>query len=243
VLNFGTSSYGLDQTLLKFTRKVHSWNPSVTVLGLLSGAAPRSTNIYLFLRPEQQMPFSKPRFVVQQDRLVPINVPNISPEEIQSSDSIFDLPLLNEDSFVVQPHWEKRLGDSSYVLRFLYSRFPRWLPNDERFSEQATITLAARLIEDVAAHARTSGSSLLIALLPTEADVNGRPPPYGEGVVSALAAKGLIVLNPLACMLSEVSREEMFVESGRHYSEKGNAALAKCIAPPIGALLDSSGAP
>lgn len=231
VLNFGVPSHGVDQTLLKFKHKVRSWRPRLVILGVLNGAAPRSGNVYLFLRAEQHLPFSKPRFVWREGGLHALNVPTLAAREIYAVDSISNLPLLQHETFFSPSHWQDSWLDSSYSMRYLFSRFPRWESHAPELSDGAITQLTVRLLEAFASEVASAGAKLLIVYLPVRADIEGKPAKYKDEIFPALAANGLNVLDPTACLLGHVPAP--FIEGGTHYTAEGNAALAQCLLPAV----------
>lgn len=237
VLNFAVPSHGLDQTLLKFEHKVAPWNASVVVLGMLNAAAPRSGDVYLSLRPDQTLPFMKPRFVVRGGEIATLNVPVIPAEKIYTSDSIFDLPLLQYDAYFLRRDWERSGFDASYLMRYLFSRFPRWDPQPVDLSDASLDELSARLIESLARKVERSGSSLLIVFLPERAQFAGKNAKHKDAITAALTRSGQTIYDPTACLLEKVNARDLFVEGGVHYSTNGNAALAACLAPHVTSLL------
>jgi hypothetical protein len=237
VLNFGVPSHGLDQTLLKFEHKVKMWKPNVVVLSVLNAAAPRSGNIYLVLRPDQSLPFMKPRFVDKGGEISALNVPVIPAEKIYENNSIFDLPLLDSDSYFDRSDWKRSALHASYVMRYLFSRFPRWQPPREDMSEAALNELSARLIASLAREVENVGAKLVIVFLPERAQVSGKGAKHHDALAASLAKRGISIFDPTPCMLERAGTRELFVEGGVHYSAMGNAILAACLAPQVATLL------
>lgn len=237
VLNFGVPSHGLDQTLFKFEHKVRTWSPQVVILGMLDAAAPRSGNVYLFLRPDQALPFSKPRFIAEDGELKAINVPVISAEQIYAQDSIFDLLLVEKDVLFQRSHWERSFHDASFVMRYLFSRFPKWDAQPADLSETALDELSARLIEALSAKVDAAEAKLFVVFLPERPQIEGGGVKHRDAIAKSLAKDGIAIFDPTPCLLSRVKAEELFVKGGVHYSAKGNAALAACLAPQIEPVL------
>jgi hypothetical protein len=239
VLNFGVSSHGVDQTLLKYKRDVLQWHAQVTVLSFLASVPLRSANVYLFLRPEQEQPYSKPRFTLANGELRLLNVPNVSPEQMLSRRSIFELPLIDQDLAFLREEWQGHPLDGSYVARYLLSRFPRWPARSPDLSDEAVVALTARLFDELVAAAHDAGSTPLIVSLPVRADLDGEPPRMRDALVSALASQGIAVIDPARCLLERLTVAELFVAGGSHYAPAGNAALAECLRPFVVMALDS----
>jgi hypothetical protein len=239
VLNFGVISHGVDQTLLKYKREVVQWGAQVTVLGFLSSVALRSANVYLFLRPDQEQPYSKPRFTLANGELRLLNVPNVSPEQMLSRRSIFELPLIEQDLAFSREEWEAHPLDSSYIARYLLSRFPRWPARSPELSDEAVLDLTSRLFGEFVAAMRDARSSPLIVSLPVRADLNGEPPRRKEALIAALTARGISVIDPTQCLLERLTVAELFITGGSHYTATGNATLAECLRPYVASALGS----
>jgi hypothetical protein len=239
VLNFGVPSHGIDQTLLKFDHKVAQWNPAVVILGMLDAAAPRSGNIYLFLRPDQALPFSKPRFVNDSGALSLVNTPVIAGDEIYSRESIYDLPHIEKDALFQRSHWQHSFLDASMLMRYLYSRFPRW--DAPVLSDTAAEELSSQLIQSLNAKVTAAGATLLVVFLPERPQIAGGPAKHRDAIAKSLARNGIAIFDPTQCLLTNVERQDLFVKNGVHYSAKGNAALANCLAPEVTRLLAADG--
>lgn len=59
-------------------------------------------------------------------------------------------------------------------------------------------------------------------------------------VIEKMRSRGVEIANLTECLLAQVSKEELFVANGLHYSGKGNAAVAKCMYPMIAPALGAS---
>jgi len=74
VLNFGTAGYGHDQIMLNLERNGAAWSPDVVLVGLID--VDRDRNVLDFYNAP------KPRFVVDDGRLIATNVPVPTPEQV-----------------------------------------------------------------------------------------------------------------------------------------------------------------
>lgn len=252
VLNFGVPSHGLDQTLLKFRRDVRPWSPQVTVVSFLNASPLRHTTMYLILRPDQQLPFTKPRFLLQEGALSVLNAPVVSAEAVLAHRSIHDLPRLEHDSRFQVAQWSASPLHNSYVARWLFSQFPRWPPSGSQPSPKEIVELASRLSEQLVAEIRAAGSEALLVSLPVQDDLAGGATAWRNAVVEQLARKNIEVFDMAPCLLRQVSLEEAFVQRGSangaqnypgaaHYSRAGNGAVAACLAPVVSQLLEPGG--
>jgi hypothetical protein len=98
VLNFGVDGYGVDQAYLRYRRDVAAWHPEIVILGVIDDDFRRTMCVYGFLCfPGFGMPFSKPRFVLTEQGLAPLNLPLAAPDSIFARPSIAELPFLTFD--------------------------------------------------------------------------------------------------------------------------------------------------
>ena len=83
VLNFGVSGYGMDQAFLRWEKMGYEFSPHVVIFGFQPGNVKRNVNLIRpLIHPKTAIPFSKPRFVEEEDKLRLINVPAVNPEKI-----------------------------------------------------------------------------------------------------------------------------------------------------------------
>ncbi|MBL8201876.1 MAG: hypothetical protein JNK40_12985 [Chromatiales bacterium] len=247
-LNFGVPSHGPDQTLLKYRRDVRRWQADVTVLGFLSASPLRNFTVYPFLDPHLELPFSKPRFVLRDDALMPLNSPPLSVPEMLDMPSLGSLPLLHEDRLFEVGHWSTPLATRLYLARYLVSRFPRYRTREERLSVETVAGLGARILAQLVREVRASGSVPLLAYLPVQADLTGGPVGLRDELIRRLAGEGIPVLDMGKCLQRAMPVQAAFIAPGfrrssqadpgpPHYSARGNAAIAGCLAPEVGAIL------
>ncbi len=250
VANFGVPAHGLDQTLLKLRRDVLPRRPDVVILGFLGASPLRTTSVYLFLQPDLELPWSKPRFLLEEGNLRLLNSPPEAAAAILARPTVWDLPLLRLDSGFEAPQWERPPLAGSFVARYLVSRFPRWSPRRQRFPDDDIVALTARLLEVVDADVRAAGAVPVLVSLPVLADLTGGAGGYRDRVVAALAAAGIEVLDVAPCLLARLPPEQLFLGPGErrthqaepgpaHYSPRGNEAVATCLAPVVLASAES----
>jgi hypothetical protein len=236
VANFGVLGYGVDQSYLRYVRDVRHRRPAIAILGFISNDLFRSMTVYTFLSfPEWESPFSKPRFLLTDGRLRLINAPTISPDAIFAKSAITDLPYLQYDMGYTPLEWQRDWYHASYFARFLATRFPRWIPENANAAEEAVFALNERILRSFVELARESGTRPVIAYFPTAGDFHPeRPNVTGK---TFLQRTGLPYLDPTPCLL-QVPESERF-EPGGHYSPRGNAAVAHCLARSLRNLLAS----
>lgn len=240
VLNFGVSGYGIDQMYLRYVKDVAAWHPNVVILGFIDHDLLRSMSLYGFLLFHMSdMPFSKPRFIVEGERLSAINYPLISMREILTMQSIQDLPGIMFETDYRPSEWDRpgwEIASRSFLFRLLITLYP--LREEERVEVSGASTLAVNraLLRAFAEAVRKSGAQPLLAYLPSNADFPARP--YATTGVQLLQTSDMASKNFVPC-LSEFKEDDRLLprSKGGHYTPIAHAALAKCLQPTVLELL------
>jgi len=228
VLNFGVDGYGVDQAYLRYERDVRSWRPDVVVLGIINHDISRTMGVYGFLTfPESEMPFPKPRFVLREDRLVPLNLPLPTPDSIFAKNSITQLPFIEYDGSFQRTEWERRFYHDAYSIRLLLSRYPRWPVPGPNVSDEAMQSINGELLRSFVRMAREQGSTPIVVYFPSRSDFETASRSSGGRVAKeVLETKRIPYLDMTDCV-SKISPDERFVT--RHYSPATNVAVAECL--------------
>jgi hypothetical protein len=231
ILNFGVDAYGVDQAYLRYSRDVRPWHPDLVVLGFIQHDLHRSLVVYHFVSFREGFPFAKPRLVVAERTVRPMNVPLPSPEEILSTHAITDLPFIEYDPGYDPIEWTWHEYYHSHLVRFVLSRFRRWPEQNADTSIQA-VTLNGEIIASFARLAEREGSIPLVVYFPARSDFLGIDRSVKNGVLTMLRGRGIRYEDLTSC-LSELSVSELFIEGRPHYSPKGNAKAATCLQPVV----------
>jgi hypothetical protein len=240
VLNFGVDGHGVDQAFLRYRRDVRSWQPEVVILGIITDDLRRTMCVYGFLCfPTSEIPFPKPRFVLNADTLALLNQPLLSPDSVLAAKSISELPFITYDPAYDPSQWEARFYHRSFAVRFLLSRFPRWPVPAAAVSDQANRDINAQLIRSFARTAQENGSIPLVVYFPSrEAFVdNGALESWGKQV---LLSSGVPFIDTTGCV-EKVPPAERFVII--HYSAATNAAVARCLLEPLERVVSRNATP
>jgi hypothetical protein len=238
VLNFGVDGYGVDQSYLRYGRDVRPWNPDLVVFGFINHDFYRTMTVYPFIDfPEWGFPFAKPRFASDPGRaLVPLNLPVLPSDAIMGKSAVSDLPFLTQDRGYREDDWRRRWYHASLLIRFLQSRFAPDPALAADVSDEARVSLSARILETFLADASSDGRKAILLFFPSRADFepNGRQTTPHErvksAVFSALEQRGVTVFDLTPC-LKTTPVSTMFIEGRPHYSPAGNVAVASCVMP------------
>ena len=232
VLNFGVAAYGVDQAYLRYLRDVRPWHPDVVVLGFIQPDLFRSLGVYSFVsHPQWAFPFAKPRLIVDAAGTVrSLNVPVPSPQEIFAVNAITDLQFIEYDPGFEPMEWRWRTYYHSYLVRFVLSRL-RGSPEERDRTSREAIALNAAIIASFAKVAEGEGSTALVVYFPGRSDF---PEQRREkaAVLTLLRERGIRYEDLTSCM-GKLGVSELFSESSRHYSAKGNERVSTCLYPML----------
>lgn len=229
VLNFGVDGYGLDQALLRYKRDVRPWQPDVVILGFIEHDLYRTITVYSFVSfPTWQRPFSKPRFILQNKQLKLLNVPLLTPEKIFTIDSISKLPIINYDPGYNDYEWKWRAYHSSFLIRFVVSKFPRY---PVRNLDGDIKSINGSILRTFIKMTRDENSIPLVVYFPTRGagDFPSKTSQIRRGLAREILQEYGIEYIDLTACLTAVKESERFVYGKPHYSPTGNAAVSKCL--------------
>ena len=232
VLNFGVAAYGVDQAYLRYLRDVRPWHPDVVVLGFIQPDLFRSLGVYSFVsHPQWAFPFAKPRLIVDAAGTVrSLNVPVPSPQEIFSVNAITDLQFIEYDPGFEPMEWRWRTYCHSYLVRFVLSRL-RGSPEERDRTSREAIALNAAIIASFSKVAEGEGSTPLVVYFPSRSDF---PEPRREkaAILTLLRERGIRYEDLTSCV-GKLGVSELFSETSRHYSAKGNERVSTCLYPML----------
>lgn len=128
VMNMSVNAYGTDQAFLKMKRQGLRFNPHVAVLGVFLDNVFRNVNILRsFLAPGTMAPLSKPRFILDKEKVLRIvNMPVIPLEELERTILNFsDSPLRKYEYFFDSSFYRDGIWTYSYVFRFINKQYEK----------------------------------------------------------------------------------------------------------------------
>lgn len=198
VLNFGVSAYGLDQAWLRFERDARVLEPDLVILGLQPENLLRNLNV---IRPlyfaETGVPYSKPRFVLDDDGLRLVNQPTLPPAELPAllADPAAS-PLARYERFLA-PQYRVRWWQRSRLLALLAEALGSKARNLPGFALDPEMSeLGRRIVLGFARSAKQSGAAFLVVHLPRRQEIEeyeaGREP-WHEPFLRTTFAEGASV--------------------------------------------------
>ena len=178
-LNFGVGGYGMDQALLKFRKHVRMGARSqVVVFGFQPENMLRNFNlIRMFFHPTTRLPFSKPRFVLEDGKLILINVPTPHPTDLPDLMSDIETwPLLRYERFFDSNDYQRAWWQRSKLLAVLTDIVwggagrPTRPLRSPSFAEQSQLALA--IITQFAREVRAVGAQFFVVFLPQRKEID-----------------------------------------------------------------------
>ncbi len=226
VLNFGVDGYGADQALLRYRRDVVRWHPDIVILGLISDDMHRTMCVYAFLCfPGAQIPFWKPRFIVDGDSLRLLTRPAIAPDSLFATQRINQLPIIEYDHDFEPYDWDWHAYDRSYAIRYLLSRYRRWSPRRKSVDDAALATVNIAIVRSFEREVRDAGAMPVVLFFPARSELSPdwRSPIVGRDV---LLQSGVSFIDMTPCV-TRLAPEDRYVAV--HFSPAANAAIARCL--------------
>ncbi len=231
VANFGVNGYGIDQMYLRYQRDVRPWSPQVVVIGFVGHDLHRTMAVYPFVSFGWPGYLVKPRFAMENQEPVLLNVPLPTPGEIFSTSRIQSLPFVQYDLGYGSAEWYWRFDGGPLFLRFLTSAVPRWPVADPRVSQETAIALNSALLTRMVTSIQETGAVALLVDLSR----------HEEELTRATIARARVsVLDGQKCLV-DLPDALRWVPSGIHQSGPANEAIARCTALAIEPALRKSG--
>lgn len=245
VMNFGVGAYGLDQAFLRYQRDGKRYRPHVVLIGFMSENINRNVNVFRpFYYGGTGMPFSKPRFILQEGK----NILKANPLKHLS-----DLELLIRDPENIllelgRHDWHFQQKPKEGPLDFLpsvrlarlaaYSARKRLTPQifdgASSYNEDSNaFKLTLKIFDDFHESVMKEGAVPIVVLFPTRDDLLAHRK-SSTNVFAPLVRyfkenkyRYVDLHEAFDTYASDISLEELFVG---HYSPSANRAVAKYLA-------------
>jgi hypothetical protein len=213
VLNFGVISYGMDQAYLRWKKQGYRLAPQLVIFFCQLENIWRNLNFYFPLRyPGNNLPFTKPRYVLEGDSLRLLNVPCLSPEHsVETLAHIDQWSLAPYENSYRACDYQWRLWNVSKLLSYVEARATRQLEMSRhaRKAEDLCLAIIKTFHDDVV----SSGARFLVIHAPVRDEL------------ATLRQLGIRLheplLNEIAAISQFVPTEDEFVHRTRASSTDG----------------------
>jgi len=240
VINFGIPGSDPGQALLRYRREGIQYHPAIVLIGMMSENIGRMVNTFRpFYFARSGIPFSKPRFAVEGDKLVLIENPVKSIDEYKEllRDPQRIIPRLGEHDFYYQrDHQRSRLdflpsARFARIIRNQYFYRPIFLHGQYNPRSEA-YTVSFRVLDQFYREALGHGSLPVIVLFPERKDIRLRH--RGEKVtyqplLDDLRRRGYRVIDLNDGFEKYDPQAEMASKNFLHYPKPGNLMAAQWI--------------
>jgi hypothetical protein len=247
VINFGVGGYGMDQALLRWREVAINYQPDIVIFGFVADDVNR--NLTMFRRfctgSKTDVPFFKPRFVLEGDALRLVNSPTPPPDQIVATLQGFP------DSALAEYEYFYQIDDYA----------SRWYLNSRMIALGATLTdrdqrpstcvelretpgayardgepahLAFAIVDQFQREVTATGAEFLVLHMPVQEDVEKLH--RGEAVYYQAILDELIVryhmIDPTFDLPSDSTLANYYTGVG-HYSKSGGAVIAQAAADAL----------
>ncbi len=246
VINFGVGGYGMDQAYLRWKYQGINYQPDIVIFGFRAPDALRNVNVFRSIyNPGSGVPFSKPRFVIRNDRLELVNTPTIPIEFIIPVLRSFSEQELSKYEYFFDEnyrvHWWQRSKLASAIYHFIAPNV-RNLPKDSRktahpYKLDGEIgQLALAIIDTFANEVNSQGAKFLMVHLPASRDLKRLM--NGENLVYSELLEKMDNSYAVAHPEDHINSKSLDHFEG-HYSAEGNKITALSVFDMLEPLINS----
>lgn len=245
VINFGLSAGGMDQAYLRWKVLGAEYSPKVVLFGFQAENINRNVNLLRgFYVLHTGIPFSKPRFVIDNDgKFKAVNRPTLPLEIIPSvMANMDDWPLAKHEWFYNPHDFRRQWWHRSRFVSLLVDRINDAEPRDisraastlDPEGEPVRVTL--RLLREFRKDVEATGGRFYVVHLPKRTDLQrlatGRGLTYGP--IWERIEEEHRTIDPAKALLAVSEGDDMkslyAAPKHAHYSDKANRILADVIA-------------
>ena len=239
VLNFGVGGYGMDQAFLLWKKSGYQFSPDVVIFGFQPENVKRNLNLIRALYSvKTDIPFSKPRYILEGEVLKLINAPTLRPDALISTMEHMDSwDLVKYEHWYDPENYRHHLWLNSKLIAFILDYFDRsqapagykeseydfYSPDDE------PARLALKIIRTFKNDVESKGAEFYAVYLPSSLDLKilsfDERLPYARLLEKIEAF--VPVIHPEKEMLAETAHS---IFDPVHYSPTGNRIVARAIA-------------
>jgi len=235
VINFGVSAYGMDQAFLRWQQLGQQYQPQIVIFGFQAENINRNVNMLRgYYMARTGIPFSKPRYILEGDRLRLINSPALPLDQIVSTmQNMQSWPLAKHEWFYDPDAQSPPAWQWSRLLLLISNVFQLQQPIRQSRSvyelsaEPALVTL--RLMKLFAEDVRDHDADFLIVHLPTKRDLalvqKQCALPY-QKILSELELQFHMIATSQDLLSAAKAESLDALFQKQHYSQAGNKIIA-----------------
>ncbi|KPK98269.1 MAG: hypothetical protein AMJ95_04700 [Omnitrophica WOR_2 bacterium SM23_72] len=236
VLNFGVGGYGMDQAFLRWKETGYAYAPNIVIFGLQLENMNRNANVVRAIYFKNTgIPFSKPRFILEGDKLKLINSPTVSPHELPRILNDFNSWQFSKYEYWFEPKkYQKNVLFHSKLAAFVYSVInDRVRKRKARTEYLASLSLKIVLAfkEDV----EKSGGRFYVVYLPGRQELRllSKGKKFPTTAFLKEIEKSMPLIHPEERFFEEMKKSDLKSIIPGHYSARANKIIANAIADYI----------
>ena len=248
VLNFGVAGYGMDQAFLHWRRNGVPYRPDIVVFGFCAANCYDNGNLVRMLQNgETGIPFTKPRYLLEGEKLRLINTPTPPPEALPALYArLTEWPPLAHDRFYHAEDYRMKPWHHSRLLSLIEAKreiFRARAVETEFYRPDGEASLLAeRIVDEFAADVKAAGSRFYVLHLPSTPDLE-RFRETGQfayaGLYDAIRRKHKVIATEQALLAETHGRPLRELFRFGHYTEPFDVAITRLLVeelrPEIGA--------
>lgn len=238
VLNFGVPAYGVDQSYLRWLYEAVNYQPDIVIMSFSTRMSGRSLNIFRVINsPETLLPFSKPRFYLDDGTLQLVNSPTIPLDDVVETIQNFETHPLRDYEYYYDDRyidtWWRQSMFVSYVVESIRNTIVSYVGDSSSESIEVNQAIIQAFADDVA----DNNGVFILGHMPAKKNLSG-----SEGNLQYLDiltgfADQLPLINAMN-VLEAVDKVDGWLDDG-HYNADGNQIVADYFASDIVDCLDN----
>jgi len=239
VLNFAVSGYGMDQAYLRWKKVKEEYNPDIVILGVQFENVKRHINIMRpFYYHTTEIPYSKPRYIIQTNKLQLINNPIRKVENtVDIIKQFSNWKFVNFEGFYIQQdyhpsflYYSKTISFIASAISQIFSEIDYYKPTSESYK------VTYKIFDNFRKNLEAENITFIPVHLPVKNDfdfltsyflkLNYNQKFIYDDIFAALKLKHKFAepFGQLESWSQNNSIDELFVK--RHYSAQSNKIIA-----------------
>ncbi|MEI8096975.1 MAG: hypothetical protein WCG73_02620, partial [Candidatus Moraniibacteriota bacterium] len=239
VLNFGVCGYGMDQAYLRWKKTGRFFSPDIVIFGFQTENMQRNLNIIrIFYCPNDDIFFSKPRFIMKGSNVELINTPCIEPQNILAiMRNLKTWDLVQYEYWALPSNYEQKLLHKSKLFCVMMNLLTKERTRDGCVGEftrldKEPVQLALKIVDMFKKDVEAAGSKFFVLYLP-QTPTLGRflagTAPFEANILKKLDETG-VVIHPERDLAQQLKKTPWRAGKFYHYSPEESNVLGQTVA-------------
>jgi len=239
VMNFGVPAYGPDQSYLRWLYEGINYQPDIVILSYSTRMSGRSLNIFRVISsPETRLPFSKPRFYLENDSLQLVNSPTIPLDEIIETFRDFETHPLRDYEYYYDDRYTETWWQQSRFLSYVSESIRNTYISYVGTTSTELIDVNSAIIQAFADNAHEHHTVFMLGHLPTQKNLSNDEGNF-QYYDMLLKFRDQVPFLDATHVLSAIDQADGWLDDG-HYAQAGNQIVGEYFANQIITCLDNT---